>query len=322
MIPPTLDQLRVLAAVAETNSFGQAAIRLNRVQSAISQTIAKLEQQLGFRLFERGSRPVRVTAEGKAVLEDAYLVIRKAQDLSIRAESFRSGVEPRLTLCVDSLFPRHVLAFALSAVSSKFPAVVFDLVSLEEADPIQQVASGRADLGIGLMQGEIPGTLSFLRLPSVRLWSVVAPPHPLARLRGGFRDVELSEHVEIHVTDATRIWRGSKTRSRSARAWRVVDVETARALILAGIGWGLLPEYAIAEDLNLSRLIAIVPSSRSRDGTSESPTFAITRNDRPVGPALSALLHELASTPPKQAEHARAKRRGGRRSQAPSRKKF
>ncbi len=308
MSPLTLDQLRVLAAVAETNSFGKAALRLNRVQSAISQSIAKLEQQLGFRVFERGSRPVRLTPEGKAILEDAHLVIQKTLDLSIRAESFRTGVEPRLTICADSLFPRKALAAALSMVNREFPAVAFNLVSLEEADPIQFVGSGSVDLGIGLMQGEIPRTLAFLRLQSVQLRSVAAPSHPLARLRRGFRDVELSGHVEIHVTDATRIWLGSKTTSRTARAWRVVDVETARVLILAGIGWGLLPDHAVADDLKFKRLTVIVPSSRSRDGASESPVFAITRTDRPMGPALAALIRALSKDSTKPHGHVSKKR--------------
>ncbi len=69
---PTLDQLQVLLAVAETGSFSAAGRRLNRAQSVISYTIANLEAQLRFKLFAReGTREPILTPEGRAVLPDA-----------------------------------------------------------------------------------------------------------------------------------------------------------------------------------------------------------------------------------------------------------
>jgi DNA-binding transcriptional LysR family regulator len=66
---PSLDQLRVLAVVAETGSFSAAARRLHRTQSVISYTIAQLEAQLGLSLFERGGHRPALTEAGRTVLE-------------------------------------------------------------------------------------------------------------------------------------------------------------------------------------------------------------------------------------------------------------
>jgi DNA-binding MarR family transcriptional regulator len=67
----TLDQMRIFAAVAETGSFSAAARRLGRVQSAVSQSIAGLEDQLGVALFDRSGKTPKLTPGGTAILARA-----------------------------------------------------------------------------------------------------------------------------------------------------------------------------------------------------------------------------------------------------------
>jgi predicted transcriptional regulator len=64
----TLDQLRVLVAVAETGSFSAAARRLGRVQSAISQTVQSLESDLGIAVFERAGKTPKLSDAGRVIL--------------------------------------------------------------------------------------------------------------------------------------------------------------------------------------------------------------------------------------------------------------
>ncbi|TKB24199.1 MAG: LysR family transcriptional regulator, partial [Mesorhizobium sp.] len=73
---PTLDQLQILVAVADTGSFSAAGRKLSRAQSVISYAIANLEAQLGLKLFEReGTREPQLTDVGKATLEDARRMV-------------------------------------------------------------------------------------------------------------------------------------------------------------------------------------------------------------------------------------------------------
>ena len=73
---PTLDQMQILVAVADTGSFSAAGRRLNRAQSVISYSIANLEAQLGLKLFEReGTREPTLTTEGTAMLPDARRMV-------------------------------------------------------------------------------------------------------------------------------------------------------------------------------------------------------------------------------------------------------
>jgi DNA-binding transcriptional LysR family regulator len=111
--PVTLDQMRVLVAVAETGSFSAAARRLGRVQSAISQSIQALETALGVPLFIREGKVPQLNEAGRVILEDARRLIQGAETMKARAESISAEVEPELTLAVDAIFPNDVLMASL-----------------------------------------------------------------------------------------------------------------------------------------------------------------------------------------------------------------
>ena len=94
---PTLDQLQVLVAVADTGSFSAAGRKLNRAQSVISYAIANLETQLGLKLFEReGTREPRLTDVGRAMLEDARRMVSACCSASVHVSRTKStGWRPR-----------------------------------------------------------------------------------------------------------------------------------------------------------------------------------------------------------------------------------
>ena len=77
----SLRKLEFAVAVAEEGGFTAAAARCHTAQSALSHQIAKLEQQLGARLFDRSGRRVRITAAGEVVLHNAWQTLRAAQRL-------------------------------------------------------------------------------------------------------------------------------------------------------------------------------------------------------------------------------------------------
>ena len=97
----TLDQMRVLVAVADAGSFSAAARKLGRVQSAISQAIQTLETTLGVTLFDRSGKTPRLTDAGKALVGDSRALIAGAQAIRARAQSMAEDVEPELTLAVE-----------------------------------------------------------------------------------------------------------------------------------------------------------------------------------------------------------------------------
>src|ERR1700691_2072610 len=111
--PLTLDQMRILIAVAETGSFSAAARRLGRVQSAVSQAMNTLEQVLEVPLFDRSGKTPTLTDAGAVILKDARRLIDGARTMKSRAASIVSEVEPELTMAIDASFPNGLLMESL-----------------------------------------------------------------------------------------------------------------------------------------------------------------------------------------------------------------
>src|ERR1700746_3836062 len=94
---PTLDQLRVLLAVAEVGSFAGAARKLGRATSVISYSIANLEAQLGVLLFDRKStRKPQLTEAGRGVLSEARSIANDINELRAKVKSLRQGIEAEI----------------------------------------------------------------------------------------------------------------------------------------------------------------------------------------------------------------------------------
>src|SRR5580693_1905571 len=84
-------QLRYFVAIGEEQHYGRAARRLHVAQPALSRQVQDLEQELGFQLFERLPRGVRLSAAGKEFMEDARRILQDVQDAAIRASRIARG---------------------------------------------------------------------------------------------------------------------------------------------------------------------------------------------------------------------------------------
>ena len=128
----TIDQLHMLAAVAECGSFSAAARKLNRVQSAVSQSIQSLEDALEVKLFDRSHKLPRLTDAGEAILIDARRVIGGVDALRARATArmrrddlpppAREGVGRALGTYADAVTSLQEMR-AVSQVDGLAPAV-------------------------------------------------------------------------------------------------------------------------------------------------------------------------------------------------------
>src|SRR5260221_4017460 len=176
----TLDQLRILVAVAETGSFSAAARRRGRGQSAISQSMQSLEAALDRGIFDRSGKPPRLTDAGRVLLDDARRVVHGAEMLRGRAESMADGVEPELTLAVDAMFPSPVLMASLKALSETFPCLAVTLFTEGLGGPEQQLRDGVAPLALYPPLPTSGRDLEAEILASITVPLVVAASHPLA----------------------------------------------------------------------------------------------------------------------------------------------
>ena len=125
---PSIEQIRTFLAVVEEGSFAAAGRRLHRATSVVSYAIANLEAQLGVTLFSRaGTKKPRLTPAGEAVLEELRQVERGLESLRARVGGLVAGLEPRVALVVDVMFPMPCLAAALRDFAATFPSVALSL---------------------------------------------------------------------------------------------------------------------------------------------------------------------------------------------------
>ncbi len=250
----TLDQLRVWLAVVETGSFSAAGRRLGKVQSAISQSVATLEDALGVMVFDRAGGRGRLTPEGETLLPEVRAVLASVTRLGGHARALDAGRESELSVVRDTVFPMAVLVELACRLADEFPDVSLRTESEVMQGVVRRVEIGACRLGIIGSDVEVPQTLERTLIGSVQMVPVAAPSHPLASKTPV--DAALAEHLQI-VLQGPHSGSGPDRAVLSPRTWRVDDLATKAALLRAGIGWGNLPAPQLDDDLQRGTLVRL-----------------------------------------------------------------
>lgn len=295
--PATLDQLRVILAVADTGSFTAAARRVHRVQSAVSHAVAAVEQQVGATLFTRTTRSTRLTPEGEAFVAGARRVCARADELRQLAAGLSGELEPSVSLVVDGVFPAEALAQACAGFAERFAGVQLRLHTETLSTVSARVRDGTCAFGVAAEAAERDG-LDATPIGVVHMVPLIAVDHPFAGRPIGA--VELGEAVQIVLSERQAPEGTPDQAVRSSRTWRIHDLATKRSLLLAGLGWGYLPLHLATDDLADGRL-----SRLHADGVDDIALrlVRVTRPATRIGPASRWLIARLAEAcaPPPQA---------------------
>ncbi len=295
----SLDQLRTFIAAADSGSFSAAGRKLHRAQSVISQSLANLEGQLGLRLFDRTGRYPVLTSEGRALLNDARIVAASLDQLKARARGIAEGLEPELNVAVNVLFPTAVLTEAVAAFQKTFPHTSLRMSVEGLGGVIEPVLERRCSFGIrGPLLVNHP-ELQGEPLLGTRYLMVASPRHPLAQHRGPIPSGLLREHVQLVLTDRSRLTEGQDLRVLSSRTWRLSDLGAKHAFLRAALGWGGMPHHVVEQDLAGGELVPLVLEDAESDA--RIAMSAVYRTDTPPGPAgrwLIDRLKEQGGAPP------------------------
>ena len=287
---PTLDQLRVFTAVADTGSFSAAARRLNRAQSVVSYTIANLESQLGVTLFERDGHMPALTDAGRALLADARRIGLLVDEMRARASGLQRGLEAEIALAVDVLFPTGALVEVLRDFAGAFPTVTLRLRVEGLGGVAQLVLEGAAGLGVSGRVSVACPELGWRRIGEVILVAVAPPSHPLAAIPAPIPAAAVRDQLQLVLTDRTRLTEGQDFGVHALRTWRLGDLGAKHAMLLAGLGWGNMPVHMVADDLAAGRLVRL-----TLEDTAEHhfELALVQRTDHPPGPASRWLAERL-----------------------------
>lgn len=163
----------VLSAVVDSGSFVNAARALDMTQSGVSRAVARLEARLGIRLFDRTTRSVTLTAEGRQLYEEIAPLLAGLEEAATMASGSATAVRGRLRVNVDPYFSRVILAPALGSFMETYPEIELDLFTREQLGDL--VAEG-VDLAVRF--GEQPDSSLIRRLLlKTRVLTVASPAY-------------------------------------------------------------------------------------------------------------------------------------------------
>jgi DNA-binding transcriptional LysR family regulator len=183
-----LRQLRHFVAVAEELHFGRAARRLRMAQPPLSQSIMRLEESLGAKLFERSSREVRLTPAGAALLSDARGILERADAAELAVKLTASAESTVLRVGFVPMSSSPALPQAIREFRKHRPRVEIELHELASAAQLQRLRRGALDVAFVAAGHDLRGLSS---APLGRFGPVVAVPERWPLARG--RSVRLAE---------------------------------------------------------------------------------------------------------------------------------
>jgi DNA-binding transcriptional LysR family regulator len=290
-----LQQMRYVIAVAETNNFTRAAERCHVVQSALSHQIARLEQELGARLFERTSRRVRLTPAGAAFLPAARQCLDAAERAAAEVAAAVGEVRGRLAVGLIPTVAAVDVPAALHDFRRQYPHVRIGLRVGASEDLAKQVEQGVIDVAfLGLPTTARPQGVAAHELARDRLVAVVAPDHPLAdEPTVDLRRLSSEVFVDLPAGTAGRIQSDQAFAAAGLSrdvAFEVTTADFMARLVGQGLGIAMLPAAYVPQLTGVTTIEVTDAPARveyvvwNRVGRTPAATAFLTVLDLPAAP--------------------------------------
>lgn len=290
-----LDQLEILDAVVKAGSFAKAANEILLIsQPAVSAAIRKLEESLGFALFDRGTYRPTLTSEGKAFYDRARQLLDSSASLDQFARILATGVEPELRIAFDPMSLQPELLGIFREQLRCFNQTRLEFHDEQVGGSIARLMDNEADLALSAWVATAYDGLPLEKLPlfAFEMSTLVAADYPLQQGQGELKPEELSGSVQIVMRTSERFLpSGGFNLQPAARYWYVNDQPTKLMLIESGLGFGVIPHPLVARQLAEGSL---VPFTRMPGyHLIHQHIHACRRKDRPHGPVAEKLWSEL-----------------------------
>ncbi len=243
-----LRHLRYFVAVAEAENVSRAALQLHVSQPGISRQIRNLEDEMGFPLFERGAKSLRLTAAGKVFMTEARAVLLRVEAAVNQARTVAQGGGGEIHVGYAPSLTVRILPPALRAFQDEFPGGRVALHDLSTEEMLAQLRQGRLQVALlvrptrAMLRG-----LGFQELARYPMCVAVAPTHFLAKAKSislrdlarepliGYRRADYPEyHADLRAMFA-------KVKSRPRVTEEHDGVTSLVAAVEAGRGVALVP---------------------------------------------------------------------------------
>lgn len=280
-----LASLQAFIAVSEQESFSLAAERLFLTQPAVSKRIASLESELNQRLFDRIGRKISLTEAGQTLLPRARRIIAEIEDSRRELANLSGRVRGKLKIGTSHHIGLHRLPSLLRQFKVNYPDVALDIHFLGSEDACHAVENGELELAIITLPSDTPERLEAESIWSDPLCVVCGREHPLINSKLSMEKLMAYPAILPGPETFTReiIEQAFKTGGSGPQVDLSTNyLETIKMLVSVGLGWSLLPETMLdeelvvldIEELRISRSLGIV---RHRERTLSNAAVELTR---------------------------------------------
>jgi DNA-binding transcriptional LysR family regulator len=249
------DALRVFTIVVEQGGFNAAANALFKTQPAITTSIKKLEDKLGFLLFDRSNYRPQLTSKGETFYQRAKILVQHWEHMNIFASNMQVEVETDITIAIDVFFPIRTLESLFSKWINQYAQTHFHFLSESLGGACERLLQKQADLIISenLISGH---AIEVIPLRTERMIAVASPDFVL-RYQKQLENIDsLNQCMQVILRDSSKS-NFSFGIMEECRHWTVSDVIAKKEIIMAGLGWGRLPDHVITNELASGDLQAL-----------------------------------------------------------------
>lgn len=287
-----IDSLNAFVNIVETGSFSKAAEAISITQPAISKRISSLENQLGCKLFERVQRSVQLTEEGQELLPRATSILREVNNAKQSILNISHNVTGTLTVVASHHIGLHRLPIVIKPFLQQHPQVDLKLLFMESEKAFEALEHNHADIGfITVTPGASPDYIEHL------IWNdpmsiVCSPAHELAK----------SQRNKVNQTSIEALSKANAILpSKTTLTYQVIEklfadqdlklnatiptnyLETIKMMVSVGLGWSVLPNTMIDDELTVLTSSEYNPSRK---------LGAVTHKRKTMSNAAKALIEQ------------------------------
>ena len=287
-------QLRYALSVSKERSFTGAAKRLNISQSAVSEQVKLLEEEIGFELFHRTSRGIESTDRGRTFLYESERVMGDLLSLSDTARRLRGVLSDTLMIGMGSGMAQIFIPRIFADLKRDLPGVRLEIMTAPTKNIFNELHEERIDAGIAIESNpdRLPAGLIFDRLVEAEMALITHPKHALARSK---QPIDIGRLLaEPFIMSELTVGYGQVVFSLFTdlgirpNILAVVDnIETMKMIVQAGGGIAIVPR-ACAENevaLGLLKALAIAPA--------RNVSFSLFRRHEPLSRRKETALLKL-----------------------------
>ena len=261
----TTNQLKYFVTAAKCLNFTEAGKVHFISQTAITQHIQALEEQLNVKLFTRKKRRVELTPAGKVFLEEARAILERTRLAVEKTEKAAQGETGTLNIGYVKGYENSQFGRIIKKYKEHYPNIVFGLYRKAHLDLLMQLDKKKIDVAFNICYSDtnIDG-YEIKKLGAQRLYAVLYPSHPYANLTSIHRyDLRNDDFFlnKFYDDKSAKSYDMPEMFAKSGFFPHVIgsssDLETIMLLVAAGIGISIMPEHAIRYVRQCSDLVFI-----------------------------------------------------------------